>query len=107
MKKLVAVLPLFLVACIGDVELAPPAPTLYPVESPTSIPRQEIGGTKQAGTAVLNHGELIAPRELLEESQALSESVLAGEVVHKVTRRHTALDWRLQRSGAPRATANP
>lgn len=32
--------------------------------------------------------ELIAPRDLLEESQALSESVLAGEVVHKVTRRH-------------------
>jgi PAS domain S-box-containing protein len=32
--------------------------------------------------------KLIAPQELLEESQALSESVLAGELVHKVTRRH-------------------
>ena len=32
--------------------------------------------------------ELIAPQDLLEESRALSESVLAGEVVHKVTRRH-------------------
>jgi len=31
--------------------------------------------------------QLIAPKELLEESQSLTESVLAGDVIHEVTRR--------------------
>jgi PAS domain S-box-containing protein len=31
--------------------------------------------------------ELIAPQDLLEESQGLTESVLSGDVVHKITRR--------------------
>jgi hypothetical protein len=57
-------------SCIGDADLPPAAPTLYPVVSPTTIPHQEIGGTKEAGTAVLNHGDEIVPADGSESWRA-------------------------------------
>lgn len=49
--------------CLGDVDLAPAPPTLFPVESPTRKARQTLEGTKPAGTAVLNHGEVIVEHD--------------------------------------------
>ena len=60
MRRLPVLLLLALAAgCLGDVDLAPAPPTLFPVESPTRKARQTLEGTKPAGTAVLNHGEII------------------------------------------------
>ncbi len=57
---------LFTGGCLGDVDVPPPAPTLFPFESPTRRVRQTIEGSKPAGTAVLDHGEIIVPLDDLE-----------------------------------------
>jgi hypothetical protein len=63
-KLLIHILLLALAAgCLGDVDLAPAPPTLFPVESPTRKARQTLEGTKPAGTAVLNHGETIVQHD--------------------------------------------
>jgi hypothetical protein len=53
----------FASGCIGDVDLAPQPPTLFPVESPTRKARQTLEGTKPAGTGVLNHGQVIVSHD--------------------------------------------
>ncbi len=45
--------------CLDDIIVQPKAPTLQPVESPTTISRQTLRGTKPEGAAVLNQGEEI------------------------------------------------
>ncbi|MFH1809285.1 MAG: Ig-like domain-containing protein [Pseudomonadota bacterium] len=53
-------------ACLGDVEVPPDPPGLFPVESPTRRARQRVEGTKPAGTAVLNHGEVLVAHDAQE-----------------------------------------
>lgn len=58
---------------------------------------QRIVGSNPAFERIFGYGQqevigheidqLIAPEDLLEESQSLTESVLSGEVAHKITRR--------------------
>ena len=56
-----AALPFLAGACLGDVDIPPEPPVLFPVESPTFRVRQRIAGSKQAGTAVLDRGVVVVP----------------------------------------------
>jgi len=50
-------------ACLGDVEVPPDPPTLFPLQSPTRSAMQRVEGTKPKGTAVLNFGEQIVAHD--------------------------------------------
>lgn len=80
LRTALALLVLVLVqaACLDDVDVPPKAPTLQPVESPTSVPRQTIRGTKPKGTGVLNFDSIIIPPDE-EESWQYAFPLEVGE----------------------------
>lgn len=47
--------------CVDDVEVPPKAPTVFPVTSPTTVPLQQLRGSRPANTAVLLGDAEIVP----------------------------------------------
>ena len=70
--------------CLGDVEVPPDPPSLFPVQSPTRSKTQLLEGTKPMGTAVLNHGQVIAARNE-SESWSAEISLVPGENLISLT----------------------
>lgn len=80
--------------CLGDVEVPPDPPTLGPVQSPTTIPIQTLSGSKTAGTAVLNDGEVVVPHDG-EESWTWEVTLQPGDNVFTLTaQRESGLESR-------------
>ena len=50
-------------SCLGDVEIPPAAPSIFPVESPTRRPTQTISGEKPADCAVYLNGKKLIPAD--------------------------------------------
>lgn len=65
-------------ACIGDVDVPPPAPKLLPVTSPTGIPFQVLSGSKERNTAIVSAGAVVVPQDA-EESWSFKLALVPGE----------------------------